>query len=409
MYHVTLKEHRLDCSYKMSMLGCFKSLRRIKLILHPDETVNTNDLSKKEYSNWFIERRWTGKAKLEFVWEKEDDDAMDHSNNMTPKPSSGSGAKNSPPKKTQRKEPRTKEPRAKKSQAVKPQAVKPQAVKKPQGVDQGTQTTGPPELTEFTLFPKLPLEVQRNIWRSSFESRKVELRCGYVRPTPLNQPLPFNYPFEQLGRDQLVCKQLKIPPISKVPVAFVNRESRAETLRHYVRLYQDLHSPEHGTNLRYPCTIYFNPKIDTPIFYGNKPQYAFDKISLSLERLFPSYDPLAVKVMRSIRNVEIEFAGSFISNQDSYDLDGCRDALAMFENLETVLMLSTNTHPDPSFDIQAFLTQYFRRDENYPSRDRTTRVRLRFWSPPDWLLQVAASRSLPDWLLQVAASRPHDA
>ncbi|TEY30454.1 hypothetical protein BOTCAL_0871g00010 [Botryotinia calthae] len=280
--------------------------------------------------------------------------------------------------------------RAKKSRSKKPRVEKSRA-QKPQYSDKGTQTTLPPPFTGFHLFPELPIQIRRKIWRSSFERRKVELRCGLVQPTPPDHPLPGNNPFGQQARDYLICRQYRIPPIQKVPVAFVNKESRAETLRHYVRLYQDLHFPENGNNLRYPCTIYFNPKLDTPLIYANKPQYAFDKISLSLERLFPSYDSLAVEAMREIRKVDIIFMGSIISNHESYDLDGCRDALSMFDNLEEVFMMSTNIYP--KFDIQALLTQYFSLIGNSPSFNRTNHVELEFWSPPDWLLGMAAPQS----------------
>lgn len=312
-------------------------------------------------------------------------------------PSSSSGAKKA-----------RKRARGKKSQAKKAQAVK-----KSRGVDKGTQTIVPPKLTKFTLFPMLPLEVRRQIWRSSFElDRKVELRWGYIRTTPRGEYLPYDEPDEQRSRDRLVCKQLKFPPVKRVPVAFVNRESRAETLRHYVRLYQDVHAPEHGPNLRYPCTIYFNPRIDIPVFFANKPQHKFDRINLSLERLFPSYDTLAAEAMKSIRHVEVEFAGSYESNRDSYDLDSCRDALSMFENLESVSILSTNMHPNPSFDIRGFLTQYFSREENDLSLNRTTDVALRFCPLPNWLLQLVSPSFSPEakaqtirWL-QEQASKP---
>ncbi|KAF7896153.1 hypothetical protein EAF00_006168 [Botryotinia globosa] len=77
VYHLTLKECRPSYLHKMNrlinMLECFKSLEHIKLIVHPDETVNADDLFEKDYHNWFIKESWTGKAKLEFVWGKEDD------------------------------------------------------------------------------------------------------------------------------------------------------------------------------------------------------------------------------------------------------------------------------------------------------------------------------------------------
>ncbi|TGO49288.1 hypothetical protein BCON_0214g00030 [Botryotinia convoluta] len=296
---------------------------------------------------------------------------MDISNTMDSKQSSGSVAKKSQTKKS-----RTKKPRAKKSRAV----------KKPQGVDQGTQTTVPPQLTEFTLFPKLPLEIRIKIWRSSFESRKVSLQGGCLGRAPPNQPLPFNYPFEQPAKDFFVYGPPFPAPIRQLPVAFVNRESRTETLLHYVRLHQDLHSPDKdGTNLKYPATIYFNPNLDIPLIYANKTQYAFNKMSVSCKRLFPSYDPRAVEILKSVRTIDIWFMGFSESDRWSYDMDSCRDALLMFENLKTIRIkdaiihfnldfilgpnLSFNFNPNPgsAFSVRSFVCQYFDRSENHPS------------------------------------------
>ncbi|EMR88944.1 hypothetical protein BcDW1_2430 [Botrytis cinerea BcDW1] len=197
---------------------------------------------------------------------------MDSSSTMDPKPSSGNAVKKS--------KSRAKRPRAKKPKKSK----KSQPVEEPRGVDKGIGTTCPTLLTEFTLFPKLPIEIRRQIWRSTFESRKVSLQGGYVKVAPPDQPLPVNYPLEQPPNDFFVYGPPFPAPICQIPAAFVNRESRKETLIHYVRLYQDLHSPENdGTNLRYPGTIYFNPKIDTPLIYANKTQYAYNKMSLSCQ------------------------------------------------------------------------------------------------------------------------------
>ncbi|TGO25083.1 hypothetical protein BPAE_0088g00350 [Botrytis paeoniae] len=297
---------------------------------------------------------------------------MNHSNTMNSKQSSGSVAK-----KSQSKKPRTKKPRAKS-----------QAVKKAQGVDQGTQTTVPPQLTEFTLFPKLPLEIRRQIWRSSFESRNVSLQGGSVSRAPPNQPLPFNYPFEQPAKDFWVYGPPFPGPIHQLPVAFVNRESRAETLLHYVRLHQDLHSPaKDGTNLEYPATIYFNPSLDIPMIFANKTQYAFNKMSLSCQRLLPSYDPRAVELLKSVRTIDIWFMGFMESDRWSYDMDSCRDTLLMFENLETIRIkdaiiyfnldllsrpnlsfnFNLNPHPGSAFIVRSFVRQYFDRSENHPS------------------------------------------
>ncbi|KAM0133987.1 hypothetical protein ACHAP3_005703 [Botrytis cinerea] len=301
---------------------------------------------------------------------------MDSSNTMDPKPSSGNAVKKS--------KSRAKRPRAKKPKKSK----KSQPVEEPRGVDKGIGTTCPTLLTEFTLFPKLPIEIRRQIWRSTFESRKVSLQGGYVKVAPPDQPLPVNYPLEQPPNDFFVYGPPFPAPICQIPAAFVNRESRKETLIHYVRLYQDLHSPENdGTNLRYPGTIYFNPKIDTPLIYANKTQYAYNKMSLSCQRLLPSYNSKAVEIMKSVRRVDISFMGFTTSDRWSYDMDSCRDTLLRFENLEMIgikdailnfninfflgpnntFNLNPNPNPGSAFNVQSFVHQYFSRSCNYPN------------------------------------------
>ncbi|TGO32228.1 hypothetical protein BHYA_0338g00100 [Botrytis hyacinthi] len=298
---------------------------------------------------------------------------MDPSNNMNSKPSSGSVTKKS---------------QSKKSRTKKSQARKAQAVKKPCGVDKGTQTTVPLELTDFSLFPQLPLEIRRQIWRSTFESRKVCLQSGSVCMAPPNQPRPPNYPFERPAKDYFIYGPPFPAAIDHLPVAFVNRESRAETLSHYVRLFQDLHSPEKdGTNLKYPATIYFNPTLDVPKIFANKTQYAFNKMNLACQRLFPSYDPRAVEILKSVRTVEFWFMGFCTSDRWSFDMDACRDTFLMFENLEMIRItdsiihfdlallrdrnLDHNFNPNPplgvAFRVDSFVRQYFSRPTNDPS------------------------------------------
>ncbi|TGO15547.1 hypothetical protein BTUL_0039g00640 [Botrytis tulipae] len=288
------------------------------------------------------------------------------SDQRNPQSSSSSGAKQS-----------RKRARGKKSQA-----------KKPRGVDKGTQTIVPPVLTEFTLFPNLPLEIRRQIWRSTFESRKVGLQSGAVGMTPPNQPRPPNYPFELPAKDHFLYGPPFPAPINHLPVAFVNRESRVETLSHYVRLFQDLHSSEKdGTDLKYPATIYFNPTLDVPKIFANKTQYAFNKMNLACQRLFPSYDSRAVEMLKSVRTVELVFMGFCTSDRWSFDMDACRDTFLMFENLEMIRVtdaiihfdlnllrgrnLDDNFNPNSplgvAFRVDSLVRQYFGRPENYPS------------------------------------------
>lgn len=103
--------------------------------------------------------------------------------------------------------------------------------------------------------------------------------------------------------------------MDRLPVAFVNQESREEILRHYIRLYQSVEAPNlhvslcHGTALQLPNTIYFDPKLDTPTlptqFNHLDHIYLDHKLQTSpclltyLSVLFPTYNPLAVQAYSS--------------------------------------------------------------------------------------------------------------
>jgi hypothetical protein len=106
--------------------------------------------------------------------------------------------------------------------------------------------------TTPTCFSDLPSEIRCQIWRASFPRRRVNIREG------TNIRLG-----DTVGFSSKRVRTLTAPhPVA----AFVNQESRAETLRFYCRLYQQFDSHEDEKDerdLSIPNTIYINPRLDT--------------------------------------------------------------------------------------------------------------------------------------------------
>ncbi|KAF7860289.1 hypothetical protein EAF04_008417 [Stromatinia cepivora] len=230
------------------------------------------------------------------------------------------------------------------------------------------QHSGP--ATEFTLFPKLPIEVRLKIWRASFVPRYVKIQDGVVEEAPINHIYPVGYPM-----DRFVSK-CTVKPIDSLPIAFVSQESREETLKHYIRLYQDLHTPHHdGTDLRLPNTIYFNSKLDIPIIFVSSNSIHMDSADrqhLYFPRLFPAYNSLATESMNNVRCIEICYLTSTYSDFYSFRSYSCAKALMKFKNLEHIT-LSTDSTPPPRMqdtvdDFQDFLT-HVRRHRRYAGRE----------------------------------------
>src|SRR4051794_993954 len=89
--------------------------------------------------------------------------------------------------------------------------------------------------TSITGFNDLPQEIRCQVWRASFPRRRVNLREGTsIRTIPLGGAVSFG------------SKRLRTLTAPHPVAAFVNQESRAETLRFYCRLYQkfDYHEDE---------------------------------------------------------------------------------------------------------------------------------------------------------------------
>ncbi|KAJ8067620.1 hypothetical protein OCU04_003230 [Sclerotinia nivalis] len=227
------------------------------------------------------------------------------------------------------------------------------------------QHSGP--ATEFILFPKLPAEVRLKIWRASFVPRYVKIQDGVVEEAPLNNIYPVGYPMERF------VSKCTIKPIVALPIAFVNQESREETLKHYIRLYQDLHTPHHdGTDLKLPNTIYFNSKLDTPIIFVSSIHLDFaDRQHLYLPRLFPAYNSRAIESMNNVRYVEICYLASSYSKFYSFRSYHCAKALMRFKNLEHIILSADSTPPaemqDTVDDFQDFLS-HVRRHRRHAGR-----------------------------------------
>jgi hypothetical protein len=101
-------------------------------------------------------------------------------------------------------------------------------------------------LVEFTLFPKLPMELRLKIWRWSFPRGRV---------VNLARQPQFLHPKDEL-RNQNAMSQYPLP-VS----LHVNCESRTVTLEHYYVLFaEDMEPLNDGDQIRPP--LCFNPNLD---------------------------------------------------------------------------------------------------------------------------------------------------
>ncbi|KAJ8067618.1 hypothetical protein OCU04_003228 [Sclerotinia nivalis] len=80
----------------------------------------------------------------------------------------------------------------------------------------------------FPYFNDFPVEIRLKIWRNSFTPRMIYLREDVQDPA---------------DEDRFVDRPCRKARSSLPPTAFVNRESREETLKHYCRLFQPLATP----------------------------------------------------------------------------------------------------------------------------------------------------------------------
>ncbi|KAA8574597.1 hypothetical protein EYC84_006039 [Monilinia fructicola] len=159
-----------------------------------------------------------------------------------------------------------------------------------------------PALT-FQSFGKLSPEIRLKIWRASFEQRKLNLReevlvkvkdscridiCFYGRPYA-------HVPFAN-----------RLVGIKHLPVtAFVDKQSRKETLKHYFRIFRTV-EPYSEMDPGVANTIYFNPDMDTFFLVS----YVFPRLWFLnpvkyLDTMFPPHDAVAMDIMNRIRCIEI--------------------------------------------------------------------------------------------------------
>ncbi|KAM0305953.1 hypothetical protein ACHAO8_011015 [Botrytis cinerea] len=177
-----------------------------------------------------------------------------------------------------------------------------------QGIPTELTGTSAVPATTFSRFSDLAPELRIKIWHHSFPLQNLILgEFSFMKP----QSSTFQ----------------NIPPASFcpydiLPVAFVNRESRAKTLKHYLTLYQarcsyqnktsssDTQAEEPRSNEEYligatdlllPHVMYFNPKIDyLTIVYPD-----FKVGSCEILAIFPLYNQEAARFLGSIREVKV--------------------------------------------------------------------------------------------------------
>lgn len=151
----------------------------------------------------------------------------------------------------------------------------------------------PVPVPEFHQFSKLPLELRLKIWRASFQEEEVNLH-------------------EEFGTNLAMCRMdiysflPYSPRIKRIPVtALVNQESRNETLRHYIRLFQNVERP-HDVLPAVPNTVYFNPDVDTLFLTSCSFRRLWIELPVAyIDTVFPPYDPTALSYRNKVRSLEI--------------------------------------------------------------------------------------------------------
>ncbi|KAJ8067619.1 hypothetical protein OCU04_003229 [Sclerotinia nivalis] len=197
--------------------------------------------------------------------------------------------------------------------------------------------------SKFHPFRRLPLELRLKIWRISFESRAVNLREEFmVHRQYYGRPSYFEPSYEFLPRPSRLTGRKHLPT-----TAFINQESRNETLHHYIRLFQNVWRL-FTTEPALPNTIHFNPDVDTFFLVS----YYFPRLwSTSpgeyIDTLFPPYSPAAMSCINKIRSLEIYVVRNKRRQRDlSLQETETLKALLKFTNLQQiVLVLPRNTRP----------------------------------------------------------------
>ena len=209
----------------------------------------------------------------------------------------------------------------------------------------GTSEVEVKTLKKFTLFPKLPLELRRKVYRWSFpQGRLVSARKELLAPNqhPIEDERALRIRTALTGGDSRAH-----PPIT----LFVNKESREETLRHYCVLFRtDDPDDDSGRyeSLHHPRRPFcFNPDLDTwyatqmSFFHWNSgPWIQF------IKRKHPS-------VLDSVRTLQWRVYDGCVPRWKRRDGKGCHSShyalLLEFNLLETLEYVYTSPKK-PSFD-----------------------------------------------------------
>ncbi|PQE24013.1 cyclin-like f-box protein [Rutstroemia sp. NJR-2017a WRK4] len=182
----------------------------------------------------------------------------------------------------------------------------------------------------FDQFGLLPGELRCKIWRYSFPRRQVNIREGIARSSRETYTTTFISRRWPISGEQL--------PVA----AFVNQESRAETLRHYCRLYQYFDENSYwrqNHDLAIPRTIYFNPKLDTLFFtraaLGGNNEQLIDYV----DKLFAAHGQCRLKCKSQVRKIEF-----YSSMQEMVWFNILIAAkLFTFPNLERIVLVRHST------------------------------------------------------------------
>ena len=195
-----------------------------------------------------------------------------------------------------------------------------------------TVTLSSEPLATFTLFPKLPIELRLKIWRASFP-RGREVNFAAVRPNASRE-------------DEVTSMEDDSP----LPATLsVNRESRHETLKHYLVVLRDEYNGDSSAKKQKPFV--YNPKLDiawlAPFtvqehypakwldYLQSKAPKAFSD-TMVLEIRFWDWNFLLAGYTRNPRLIL-----DIIDDQSTLSGNRNMKPFLRFENLESVKMLQT--------------------------------------------------------------------
>jgi hypothetical protein len=176
-------------------------------------------------------------------------------------------------------------------------------------------------LDSFALFPKLPIELRLKVWRNTFpRGRYVDL--DDYHGFPIYSSIKTNGPF---GKEP--C-----PPIA----LSVNKESRRETLRHYIIVF--LEDP-------LPRRIFYNPSLDAAyvedmVPWQGRAYSPYFKLKYEAPRIYTATKVLRLLWWLNVWNYPIYYfkrnpAGRLEMSYGGGERDSYyADALFRFTNLE---------------------------------------------------------------------------